>query len=87
MNAHADTIQAKNATTFFAFSFIPNRPLDRKKIIKSMKMAFGIALQNNLDKVYARLQNSLFSFSSITPIKKYYVILGQVSRNTLQSIT
>ena len=50
-------------------------------------MAFGIALQNNLDKVYARLQNSLFSFSSITPIKKYYVILGQVSRNTLQSIT
>ena len=52
-----------------------------------MKMAFGIALQNNLDKVYARLQNSLFSFSSITPIKKYYVILGQVSRNTLQSIT
>ena len=28
-------------------------------------MAFGIALQNNLDKVYARLQNSLFSFSSV----------------------
>ena len=26
-------------------------------------------------------------FLHATPIKKYYVILGQVSRNTLQSIT
>lgn len=78
MNAHADNIQAKNATTFFAFSFIPNRPLDRKIKIKSMNMAFGISLQNNPYKVNARLQNSLFSFSSIT--------LKKVLRDTLQNI-
>ena len=39
-------------------------------------------------KVKARMQNSKFSFSSfVTPMKKYHVILGQVSRNTLPSIT
>ena len=43
-----------------------------------MNMAFGISLQNNPYKVNARLQNSLFSFSSIT--------LKKVLRDTLQNI-
>ena len=34
--------------------FIPNRPLDRK-MIKSMNISFGIALQNNPVKAKARL--------------------------------
>ena len=68
----------EECNNIFRLFFYPKSAIRQKKIIKSMKMAFGIALQNNPDKVYARLQNSLFSFSSIT--------LKKVLRDTLQNI-
>ena len=53
-----------------------------------MNIAFGIAQQNYPVKAKAYQQNVFIQFfKHATPIKKYYVILGQVSRNTLQSIT
>ena len=53
-----------------------------------MNIAFGIAQLNYSVKAKTYQQNVFIQFfKHATSIKKYYVILGQVSRNTLQSIT